>query len=69
LNTPPNDFTHLWNDLPDDERNRLFPYMIENQILIIWQSKEKAIRAHRAHMREIDRHIENLEHELNKFKK
>jgi len=59
--------THLWNDLPDDERVRLFPYMIENQMLILWQARQRSIKSHERHMREIDSLMQNLEHELSKY--
>ena len=61
---PPNDNTHLWNDLPLDERLRLMPYMIESQILHIWQCKQKAITAHKIYMKELDDQMENLRTQL-----
>ena len=63
---PTNNFSHLWNDLPFDERERLMPHMIEMQKLHIWQCKQKAIRAHKAHMKELDDLILNLNRELAK---
>ena len=65
---PTSDFNHLWNDLPFDERTRLMPFMLETQLLHVWQGKEKAIRAHKSHMRELDSLIKNLNSELNKLK-
>lgn len=64
LNKPPEDYTNLWNDLPKYERERLMPYMIENQILIVWQEKQKAVAAHGAHMRRVDEHLRMLKKDL-----
>ena len=64
MKSPPRECDHLWNDLPEDDRMRLMPYMIEAQILHIWQSKQKAIESHRRHMREVDAHLKSLESEL-----
>ena len=57
-------FSHLWNDLPKSERARLMPHMIESQILHIKQSKLKAIKYHKAHMKEINDLLSTLEREL-----
>ena len=54
------EFSHLWNDLPCSERERLMPHMIESQILHIEQCKTKAVRAHQSHMRELNDQINNL---------
>ena len=69
MTTPSNDFSHLWNDLPIEERKRLMPHMVESQLLHIWQVKQKAIDAHEGHMRELDAWMKNLEQELSTFKK
>jgi len=53
--------THLWNDMPSSERDRLMPYMIETQINHILQCREKAVRAHKQHLKVLDDHIKNLE--------
>lgn len=63
---PPKDHSSLWNNLPFEERTRLMPYMIESQILHIWQCKQKAIAAHKKHMRELDDWIANLKRDLPK---
>ena len=55
-----NNFSHLWNDLPAEERKRLMPHMIESQILHIEQCKQKALRAHKSHMKELNDCINNL---------
>ncbi len=66
---PKNDFTHLWNDLPFEERKRLMPHMVESQKLHIWQCKQKAIEAHKRHMKKLDDWMANLDDELNKLKR
>lgn len=63
------DFTHLWNDLPFEERSRMMPYMVESQKLHIIQTKQKAIDAHNRQMREIDEWIKNLDRELDKYRR
>lgn len=68
MSKPNNDFTHLWNDLPFEERSRLMPYMVQSQKLQIWQVKQKAIAAHKKHMRELDDWMANLDSELRKYK-
>lgn len=64
---PENNFSHLWNDLPFEERKRLMPHMIEAQRLHILQCKKKAIDAHKKHMRELDDWIANLDRELERI--
>jgi hypothetical protein len=59
-----NKHTHLWNDLPQEERERLMPYEIESQKRHILQFKAVAIRNHQRHMRELDDWIKNLDREL-----
>lgn len=59
--------THLWNNLPDSERKRLMPHMIEAQILHIEQTKNKAIRAHKIFLRECNEHIQNLKRGLERY--
>ena len=58
------DHRDLWNNLPIEERKRLMPHMIEMQILHIEQCKEKAVRHHKNHMRELNDQIRNLKKEL-----
>lgn len=65
---PTNNFSHLWNSLPFDERKRLMPYAVESQKLHIVQCKQKAISAHKKHMKELDEWIANLDSELKKYK-
>lgn len=64
---PTNDFDHLWNDLPDDERKRLMPHMVETQKLHVWQCKQKAIAAHKQHMRTLDDLLRGLDYELRRY--
>ena len=64
---PKDNFTHLWNDLPPEERKRLMPHSIESQRLHILQCKQKAIAAHKRHMKELDDWIKNLNTELAKY--
>lgn len=66
---PTRDFTHLWNDLPKEERLRLAPYMAESQLLNIWQVKQKAITAHKKHMKELDDWMKNIEQDLGRMKR
>ena len=58
---------HLWNNLPDEERARLMPHMLECQISHIEQCKFKAVRAHQRHMKELNDHITNLQSALGKL--
>jgi len=67
MTEPTNNFSYLWNDLPFEERSRLMPHMIEAQKLHIWQCKQKAIEAHKAHMKALDDLLKNLDRELNKI--
>lgn len=66
-NSPPNNFSRLWNDLPYEERKRLMPYMVESQLRDIWQCKQKAIAAHKKHMKELDDWMGNLKRELKTY--
>ena len=56
------DFKHtsLWNNLPEEERKRLSPYMIETHILHLEQTKLVIMRNHRRLIRDINDHIKNL---------
>ena len=62
---PTSNFDYLWNDLPAEERKRLMPHIVESQKLHIWQCKQKAIAAHKRHMKELDDWLSNLDAELN----
>ena len=68
MSKPTNDYDHLWNDLPEDERKRLLPHAIESQKLHIWQCKQTAIRAHKRHMKELDEWMKNLDDSLRRLK-
>lgn len=61
---PPSKHTHLWNELPEDVRKKLAPYMIESQILHIWQVQQEMIRAHKSAMNHLDDWIANCERSL-----
>ena len=62
---PTNNFDHLWNDLTFEDRKKLTPYMLELQKLHIFQCKQKAIAAHKKHMKELDNWLARLDSELN----
>tara|TARA_Y100000310_G_C20279301_1_gene621821 strand:- start:43 stop:273 length:231 start_codon:yes stop_codon:yes gene_type:complete len=64
MTKPTHNHNSLWNDLPIDERKRLMPYQMESQILHIWQCKQKAIDAHKAHMKQLDDWMENIKRDL-----
>ncbi len=68
MKAPTFNFTHLWNDLPEDERLRLMPHMIEAQILHIHQCKSKAIRAHKVLIDSLNDQIKNLSRALPEHK-
>lgn len=53
--------------MPYGERKRLMPHMVESQRLHILQCKEKAIQAHKRHMRDLDEWMKNLDRELAKY--
>jgi len=67
MKRPPNEHDSLWNDLTIDERKRLMPHQMESQILHIWQCKQKAIQAHKAHMRQLDDWMANIKRELDRL--
>lgn len=64
MSIPTNRFNHLWNDLPFEERMRLMPHMLEMQKLHVWQCKQKAITAHKSHMKQLNDLMESLDKEL-----
>jgi hypothetical protein len=59
-----NEHTHLWNDMPFEERKRLMPYMIETHILHLQQVRSMIIEAHKAELRKLDGWIKNCEESL-----
>ena len=59
-------YEHLWNDLPDEERKRLMPYEIENEIVKIKQTREMVVQGHKATLRRIDGWITNLQTSLHR---
>jgi len=60
MSKPTSNYSHLWDNLPIDERKRLYPFLIEAQILNLWQCKQTAIKAHKKHMKELDDWMNNL---------
>lgn len=69
MKMPSNNHSSLWNDLSIDERKRLMPYQMETQILHIWQCKQKAIQAHKEHMKQLDDWMANIKQDLDKLNK
>lgn len=61
-------FSHLWNDLPIEERKRLMPHAMESQILHLEQSKLHVIRAHKKCMADFNDQIKNIKDDLKKYK-
>lgn len=60
----PRNHTHLWNDLPFDERSRLMPHQIESQILHLEQARLVFVSGHKRTLRELDSTISNLKDNL-----
>jgi hypothetical protein len=58
--------THLWNELPFEERKRLHPYMAETHILHLEQTRTLIVAHHNKTLDELDRQIENIKLELKK---
>ncbi len=67
MKVPPNNHSNLWNDMPIEERSRLMPHAMESQLLHIWQCKQKAIEAHKKHMKELDAWMANIKRDLDKI--
>jgi len=63
-----NDFSHLWNDLPFEERTRLMPFLVEAQLRYIEQGKGIAIRAHKKYLSDVNILQKSLKQELKKYK-
>lgn len=61
-----NKYSHLWNDLPYEERNRLVPHMLEAQILHLEQARATLVRGHKETLQRLDQQIYNLERELSR---
>lgn len=56
--------THLWNDLPIAERERLAPYQMESQILHLQQARSLIVKNHTRTLEEIDAWIANIRRSL-----
>lgn len=67
MKVPPNNHSNLWNDMPIEERSRLMPHAMESQLLHIWQCKQKAIDAHKRHIKELDDWMANIKRDLDKI--
>jgi len=61
--TAPN-HSHLWNDLPFDERKRLMPYQIECHIRHLEQARRMAVEAHQRLLADMDGVIANCKKAL-----
>ena len=66
MDKPPRNYTNLWNDMPKEERERLIPHAMESQLLHIWQCKQKAISAHKRHMKELNEWMASINRDLDK---
>lgn len=53
----PHQYTHRWNDLPDDQRHYLWPHAVESHILHLEQSRDKVVRAHKRLLADFDDQI------------
>lgn len=62
----PNENAHLWNDLPQVERHRLHPYLIEAHILHLEQTRDMIIAGHNSTLNRLDQQIEALKAALPK---
>ena len=59
-------YTHLLNDMPKEERERLIPYEMEKHILHLEQAKIVMVRNHKRMIREMDDWIKNIKNSLKK---
>jgi hypothetical protein len=53
-------FDHLWNDMPQEQREKLGPYMRERQILHLQQARAVLVNNHKRALKEIDDWIANI---------
>lgn len=60
----PRKHTNLWNDLPDEERDRLMPHQIETQILHIEQVRAVLVTNHKKTLAQLDKWISNCRNAL-----
>lgn len=56
--------THLWNDLPIEERTRLHPYLMEAHILHLIQTRNLINDHHTSLIAALTQQINNLEMSL-----
>lgn len=62
-------YTHVWNDLPPEEKHRLWPQAIESQILHIEQTKSVMIRHHKRALSELNAQIKNLKQGIKEWER
>ena len=62
-------FDEIFNELPLQEREKLMPFLISEQIIHYEQCKMKAIKSHKALISDYNSHINNLKTELKKSQK
>lgn len=60
----PQGFSHLWNDMPFDERLRLMPFEIESQIRHLKGARAIIVSGHNQTLAKMDKWIANLERSL-----
>jgi hypothetical protein len=63
------EFVDLWNELPDADRMRLAPYLMEVQIRNILQCRQNAVDAHKLHLKRLDEHVENIKRSIIRYKR
>lgn len=56
--------SHLWNDLPFEERKRLHPWVMEDHILHLEQTRAMIVSAHEGLLQTLDAQIGNLRRDL-----
>lgn len=57
-------YSHLWNDMPLAEREKLYPHILSTHILHLKQTREKIVRHHKRLLDEIDEQIENIQRSI-----
>ena len=53
------DHSHLWNNLPIEQRQHLMPYQIESHIRFLQQARSVMVRHQKAQLAELDGIIQN----------
>lgn len=62
-----NEASNRWNALPKEERRRLRGIIIERQMLDYQLEIRRAQAAHEKHLREVRKHLQNVEAEYEKW--